>query len=108
MAVAEYKMYKKDNTKVVPDFIGDRGHWYNPADHTFVGWIDDNPDYYIPDTIVYLTKEQFVARTMAIHDAYPLTVFNDESPGMGAAMSNEQVTAMAESWYDNFITVNTK
>lgn len=107
MAVVEYKMHRKDNVKIVPDFIGECGHWYNPVDHTFVGWISDNPDYYIPDTLVYLTKEQFTARALAMHENEPLRVHNDEMVGVGAVMSTEQVSALASSWYDEFVSRNT-
>ena len=107
MPVVEYKMHKQGRTRIVPDFVEDGGHWYNSADHTFIGWVPENPDYYVPDTVITLTKEQFVQRAVDMHNALPLTVANDEIPGIGSPMSLEQVNLTANSWYDEFVVKNT-
>jgi hypothetical protein len=110
MAVVEYMLHADGPRRQVPEFIGDRGHWYNPADHTYVGWVSDSPDFYVPDTIVSLTKEAFVSRALSIHAANPLRkmdspVFNPgEEP---VFMTDAEVTTHAETWYDNFVTTNT-
>lgn len=106
MPVVEYKMHKQSNTKIVPDFIKDGGHWYNPDDHTFIGWVPENADYYVPDTLVTLTKEQFMSRAVAIHNARPMTAENDEIPGIGAPLTAEDVSNLGNSWYDDFVTRN--
>lgn len=107
MAVVEYKMHKSGSAKIVPDFIAECGHWYNPVDHTFVGWVHDTPDYYIPDTLVYLNKDQFVARVLTMHAQEPLRAGNDEMAVGGELLTTEQVSALASSWYDEFVTRNT-
>jgi hypothetical protein len=106
MPVAEYKMHKQGNGRIVPDFIKDGGHWYNPDDHTFIGWIPENPDYYVPDTLVYLTKEQFLERVTVMHNARPLTTENDEIPGIGAPLSSDELSNISSDWYDNFVLRN--
>jgi hypothetical protein len=107
MPVAEYMLHKQGHRRLVPEFIDDRGHWYDPVNHTYIGWIEENPDHYVPDTIVYLTKEEFVARALAIHAASPMHGDDGESPVGGAQLTNEQVQTAAESWYDGFVAKNT-
>ena len=107
MAVIEYMLYKDHHRRLTPDFVEDRGHWFNPTDHTYIGWVDDVRDYYVPDSIVTLTKEQFVTRALAIHAAHPMRSPSLEDEGaLGAALTNEEVTARAESWYDAFVAKN--
>ena len=109
MAVIEYMLVKDAHRRQVPEFVGDRGHWMSPIDNSFVGWVDDVRDYYVPDTIVTLTKEAFVTRQLAIHAHSPMTKPAAEGAGpMGERvnMTNEEVTAQAQSWYDDFVAKN--
>jgi len=113
MAVVEYMLLNEgDHRRHTPGFIGDRGHWYNPADHTLVGWVKDNRDFYVPDTIVTLTKEQLVQRILGMHAVNPMRV-NDpnfvpsEQNQLPASMTEAEVRALVESWYDNFVAKNT-
>jgi len=113
MAVVEYMLHR-DNAgrNQVPDFIGDRGHWGSPINNTFLGWIPDNRDYYVPDTLETLTKEQCVARQLAIHAQYPMRVPlmdpilqpDTERP----VLTTEEVTQQIENWYDFFVAQNTR
>ena len=109
MAVIEYMLIKDGHKRQVPEFVGDRGHWMSPIDSSFIGWIDDVRDYYVPDTIVTLTKTEFVARQLAIHAQVPFTkgVGNEIGPGGEREnMTTQEVTAQAEAWYDDFVTKN--
>jgi len=107
MAVVEYMMHRRNggNQRDVPGFIGNRGHQMSPIDNSFIGWVDDNPDYYVPDTIVTLTKEEFVQRQLTIHASYPFTDGNDidSSP---TELTETQVRTMSEDWYDSFVAEN--
>ena len=111
MAVAEYMMYRIEggNRRAVPDFIGDRGHWQSPIDKSFIGWIDDARDYYVPDTVITLTKAEFVTRQLTIHNTEghafmtQVELGSDQSP---VALSNTEVTTTAETWYDAFVAKN--
>lgn len=107
MPVVEYMLHKEGHRRLVPEFIGDRGHWYNPVDHTYIGWIEENPDHYVPDSIVKLTKEQFVSRQLAIHAADPIRRQTGEMPyADGSFLTAEEVTTIVSNWYDEFVTKN--
>lgn len=105
MAVAEYMFQLQGGKKVIPDFIEDRGHWYNSADHTFVGWIRDDRDFYVPDSIVYLSKEDLVQRLLGMHNVNPFA--KPTEPGAEAVtMTEVEVREQAEAWYDAFVAKN--
>jgi len=56
-----------------------------------------------------LTKEQFVARQLAIHAEFPMTKGVGDEVGPGGErenMTEEEVTAQAEAWYDDFVAKN--
>ncbi len=111
MAIAEYMLHRNEQGhKIVPPFIVDGGHWWNPADFTMVGWIEDVRDYYVPDTLLILTKEQFTTRMLAMHSTSPF-VNNDGglnmNPENNTPMTNEQVVELANEWYDKFTLTHT-
>lgn len=109
MAVIEYMLHKDGPRRQVPDFVGDRGHWFNPADNTFIGWVDDERDYYVPDTVTTLTKSEFVTRQLAIHGTTPFTKLADGASGPDGErtnMSDAEVTTQAQEWYDAFVAKN--
>ena len=47
--------------------------FYNPNNKTFIGWSpnEGERDYYIPDSVVVLTKNELVERVLAIHANTP-------------------------------------
>ena len=113
MAVVEYMLHNidGDHRRQVPGFIGDRGHWYNPTDHTYIGWVSDNRDFYVPDSVITLDMDSFVNRMLAMHQASPMRKPDPEAPGPmgmmnGIDMTTEEVRSMAENWYANFVTEN--
>lgn len=105
MAVAEYMFQLQGGKKVIPDFVEDRGHWYNSADHTFVGWIPDDRDFYVPDSIVYLEKEDLVQRLLGMHEVSSFK--KSAEPGSeDEDMTEAEVREQAETWYDAFVAKN--
>ena len=106
MPVVEYKLHRIDGanpTKVIPPFIEDGGHW--PKDNgTLVGWTVPSAqrDWYVPSTLVELDKAAVVTRLLAMHSASAFNVVNDDPAADEVAMSTDQVTAMAEAWYDSY------
>ena len=111
MAVVEYMMHRRNggNQRDVPGFIGDRGHHMSPIDKSLIGWVDDSPDYYVPDTVVTLTKEEFVQRQLTIHASYPITkteLSEETGEETTTNLTDAEVRTQAETWYDNFVSDN--
>jgi len=102
MVLVEYKLHKVGkNAKQAPHFIVDGGYHVSPLDNTMVGLVEDEADrdYYIPDTITTLTKEEFMARQAAIHAAHPMTSMDENMNE--TTMTAEEVTTIMEAWYDS-------
>ena len=110
MAVIEYMLYRVNggNRVEVPGFVGDRGYWQSPIDKSFIGWVEDDRDYYVPDTIVTLTKAEFVTRQLGIHAHTPFTKEGETPEDERVTMTDAEVTAEAEAWYDSFVASNSE
>ena len=113
MAVVEYKhhVYLGDHRRHIPGFITDGEQWYNPTNHTMVGWANDNADYYVPwSTLNVLTKEDIVQRVIALHNQNPIMVQDNSNPeapmGMRALANEAEVRTHAEAWYDAYVARN--
>ena len=115
MPLVEFMMHASTdgnpNGRVIPGFIRGSADFHNPTDNTYVGWVADNRDFYLPDTITILDKASFVQRMLAIHQVTPIKgglveqqVEQDGRVGVqlvpGPILTEEQVIAMAEERYD--------
>lgn len=108
MPVIEYMFtINERGRREVPGYVADRGYHYNPADHTYLGWLNDNRDFWVPDTIEVKTKADCVTRALAMHSADPFMVMGDDGDFTETAMTTEEVTTMIEDWYDMIVANNT-
>ena len=109
MLVLEYKNHpvKPKGTKT-PDFIQDGGYLFNKIDNTYIGLVEDEVKYYIPDTVVQYTLEELQARQRAIHAKYPFRKLDykdldyDYKTGeLNDYMTDDEVNAWIKSWGDD-------
>ena len=101
MPMIEYMFtINEHGRKEVPGYVADRGYHYNPADHTFLGWMKDDRDFWVPDTIITKTKAECVTRALAIHAASPYKAIGEDGMPSETAMTDAEVTTMIEEWYD--------
>lgn len=111
MPVVEYKHHINHMGKIeVPGWVADRGYWHNSADNTYLGWVKpaSEREYYVPDGITELTKEECVTRVLAMHAANPMEDFDAADPTADpVAMTDAEVTTMVETWYDDIVANNT-
>ena len=106
MPVVEYKLHRvegSNQSKVIPPFIEDGGYWGKP-DGTLLGWTvpSASRDWYVPSTLVELDKAAVVTRLLAMHGVSAFIVQNDDPSADPVDMSTDQVTTMAQTWYDNY------
>jgi len=110
--IVEYKLEKvraRSDAKKTPIWIDNGGQWFSPINNSYVGYIRDDVEYYIPSTLKRLTRDSFISRMQTIHASHtlyktpPLT--DDGSPDVEAELvaytDEELVTAMG-SWWDTF------
>jgi hypothetical protein len=107
MPLVEFKMHAaaggNPSRREIPGFIRGSADFFNPADNTYVGWVADNRDFYLPDTIVTLDKAAFVARQLAIHGANPFTRPGETPEDPPVQLTNEEVTTQAEDTFDRIV-----
>lgn len=112
MAVVEYKLHivGPKGQRRAPDWIREGGN-YPSTDHSMVGWIVDNAEYYIPDTVETLTKEQLVTRQLALHATTPERIYagsetepmaREEDTANWRDKTDAEVRAEVEAWYDDY------
>ena len=92
-----------------PGWVEEKGHFHSPIDSSFIGWSPDagSRDYYVPDTVTVLTKEELVQRQLTIHATYPMTKPDPDGTGDGSPeegfinMTDAEVRSTVEAWYDS-------
>ena len=116
MAVVEYKMHIVGNKgqRTTPNWVREGGQLGNPADHSFVGWVVENAEYYVPDTLTTLTKAALVTRQLGIHAVTPERIYTgdiaedviaqQEDAANWRDKTDAEVTADTETWYDDYVT----
>lgn len=94
--IVEYMLIKEMDVKRAPSWVEDGGYFQNPDDFTLIGWTPNlgQRDYYVPDTVVTLTRAELVTRQLAIHAAHPAQDVE------GNAITEQQVTDMVNAWCD--------
>jgi hypothetical protein len=77
----------------------DSGYFQDPDDFTMVGTTkaDDVREFYIPDTVVRLTRQQLIDRVVAIHARHPMSKMSAADVDM-TVMTDAEVTAIVEAW----------
>ena len=108
MPVIEYKLHKIKEGNSTPPFVKNGGNWPSPVDFSMIGWLDPEPrKYWVPDTIVELTENEFMDRLYEIHQVNPFTNEPLEPDGSeGLELTDGEVKEMAREWYRQFVTNN--
>jgi hypothetical protein len=108
MAVVEYMLHRINggSRAEIPGWVGDRGHFMNTLDNTYIGWVDDVRDYYVPDSVVILTKQNLIDRQLAIHAVNPFTTQGETPMSDSVVMTDAELTTMVGTWYDAFVAKN--
>ena len=112
MPVIEYKLHKVGprGQMQAPDWVDDGGYWGNNADHTLVGWVAAEADRenWVPDTVIELSRADFITRAQGIHATTPYTRLadgasaDDPNPEM-VDMTTDEVATEAGGWWDAFV-----
>ena len=96
--IVEYMLNKfEDGSIGAPAWIKSGGYLPNEADKTFIGFVADERDYYIPDSVTTLTETEAVNRSLDIHAVTPYMNYD------GTEMTTTEVEVMVS----NIIAANT-
>ena len=101
MKMLEYKLHAPANGvgMSIPPWVHNGGHWYNGDDYTMIGFSPDTTEYYIPDSVDFLTLAELKARQVAIHANYPYKVMGEDGMPTADDMTNAQVETMVDEWH---------
>jgi len=102
MRMLEYKLHAPMNGHGMstPVWVDNGGHWYNNADHTMIGFAPDTTEYYIPDSVDFLTEAEVKTRVVAMHQVSPMRKMDPAGPGgeEGDVMTDAEVETMVGDW----------
>lgn len=92
--IIEYMLIREAGKKLAPSWIEDGGYFYDPDDFTLVGWSPDlgARDYYVPDSVVVLTRDTLMTRALSINARHPAY-----TPDR-TLLTDEQVAAQVNGW----------
>lgn len=73
MQLVEYKKILTNGSLANPEWIIEGDMLYDPEDKTYVGIVlpEADREYYIPDSVTYLTIGESIARSLNIHKLTP-------------------------------------
>lgn len=112
MPIVEYKMHVVTNKggATAPLWVEDGGYHTSPIDKTKVGWVlpENEREYYVPDTVTELSKQDFINRQLTIHASYPMSATRD-SDGVEVEynLDSAGVTTEMGNWYDIMVEEKT-
>ena len=95
----EYKLHAPMNGHGMstPNFISNGGHWYNDDKMISID-PDEDPEYYVPDTVKVFTADQLKERQLAVHAAAPYKVLDAQGLPTADDMTTAQVETMVDEW----------
>jgi hypothetical protein len=98
MKIVEYKLHAVSQGMTTPGFIRNGGHYSNPDDSTMLGFVPDPCEYYLPDTLEFLTLDEAKTRQLAIHAKYAMCKQDIETMEM-TEMTDVEVEAQMDIWH---------
>lgn len=71
--IIEYKLHMVDGGMQTPYWVLNPGYFYNPGDFSLVGTTQNDGvrQFYLPDTVVVLTRQTLKERQLGINALYP-------------------------------------
>jgi hypothetical protein len=100
--VIEYKKHIESSGLVNPPWIIVGDIWYDESTKTYVGIVLDESEreYYVPDTVQYLTKENLCDRLREKHDEQPFRMKID-----GVRVPADTIEEFIDHWWSKHIGV---
>jgi hypothetical protein len=115
MPVVEFKLHKVNRRGLcVPDFVIEGSPWGNSSDFTQIGWVHpvEKRPYYVPDTLVELSKEEFIQKIKTLCMTDDDVVCVPEMDMYGNVLDEEgnpiihtgdDADIYLSQWYDNYV-----
>jgi hypothetical protein len=104
--IVEYMLEQvgRGDAKRAPSFIRDGGHWFNPSNFTYLGWVPNlaEREFYVPDSLSVMTRQDVIDRGLSLHASFPMVNYGEvanieEEP---TTLTDAEVTTLLGDWYD--------
>lgn len=91
--IIEYKLHMGPGGMFCPNWVLDGGYFFNPDDFSLVGTTlnDDVREFYLPDSVVQLTRATLKERQLGINALHPTT----------PPTPNAVIEAQVDAWCDS-------
>jgi hypothetical protein len=99
----EYKYHRDGEGNLqAPAWMSDGGYYPNPTDKTIVGFVpvEQERDWFVPDSVSMLTEQEFVNRCMAMHNNEAFEKIDDTQHEL-VKMTNAEVDAQLREFYQS-------
>ncbi len=88
-----------DGYAKTPDFVTDGGYWENTDNHTYIGSVPDDVEYYVPDTVTTYTLAELQERQRGIHAKRPMKKGEEMLPNITSDdMTDAEVNQVIADW----------
>ena len=98
----EYKLHRNERGNLTtPSWMSDGGY-YQAADKSMVGFVpvENEREWYVPDSALVLSQSEFVARGMAMHSVNKFQKMSENGMDM-TPMTDAQATSMLTAFYQS-------
>jgi hypothetical protein len=97
--IVEYKNHLVGGFSVQPNFIISGGFFFKPEDKTYLGVVDNNRDYWIPDSLIEVSEQEAIDRALEVHSITPYLINDTNVEGCIRNMTEEEIVSLVESLY---------
>jgi hypothetical protein len=102
--VYEYRMHRVQGSLNHPDWIEDGGYFWNGSTYLAVISDDSRRNYYVPDTLVELTKSDLLNRL--IERQYSDIVSDKITNSSNEMMSTDELSEYVDQWWSKNVGDN--
>jgi len=96
--IYEYKMHRVSGALVHPEWVEDGGYFWNGSTYIAIIPDDQSRNYYVPDTLEELSKDDLINRLLEIQTNESLS---DKYTNIdGSRMTSEEIIDFVNQWWD--------
>ena len=99
--VFEYMMHKTKNGIQTPEWVTYGDWFYHPENKTYLMIVDSDRSYYIPDSLVEITKEDLIDRITEINAIVPIRIRTEDGK---VNLEDSDIESYIDEWWNENIT----
>jgi hypothetical protein len=100
--VFEYMMHRTKNGIQTPEWVVDGDWFYHPENKTYLMIVDEDRNYYIPDSLTELSKDDVISRIIEINSITPIRIRTEEGK---VDLQDSDIESYVDDWWSSNIEV---